>query len=38
MYFLAMLELVKQGVIQVKQEQPFHDIQMETTVLGVPRY
>lgn len=37
-HFLAMLELVKQGVIQVKQEHPFHDIQMETSVLGVPRY
>lgn len=37
-HFLAMLELVKQGVIEVKQERPFHDIQMETTIVGVPRY
>lgn len=37
-HFLAMLELVKQGVIQVKQERPFQDIEMETTIVGVPRY
>lgn len=37
-HFLAMLELVKQGVIQVNQEKPFHDIQMETATIGVPRY
>jgi len=36
--FLAMLELVKQGVIQVSQERHFDDIQMETESLGVPRY
>lgn len=36
--FLAMLELVKQGVIQVSQEKEFEDISMETQSLGVPRY
>lgn len=36
--FLAMLELVKQGVINVNQEKHFDDIQMETENLGVPRY
>lgn len=36
--FLAMLELVKQGVIQVSQERHFDDIQMQTESLGVPRY
>lgn len=37
-HFLAMLELVKQGIIQVKQDRPFQDIEMETTIIGVPRY
>ena len=36
--FLAMLELVKQGVIQVTQEKHFDDIHMETESVGVPRY
>lgn len=36
--FLAMLELVKQGVILVNQEQDFGDIHMETKDIGVPRY
>jgi segregation and condensation protein A len=36
--FLAMLELVKQGVIQVSQERHFDDIHMETESIGVPRY
>jgi segregation and condensation protein A len=36
--FLAMLELVKQGVIQVNQEATFSDIHMETGEVGVPRY
>ena len=36
--FLAMLELVKQGVIMVSQETGFDDIHIETTHLGVPRY
>jgi segregation and condensation protein A len=30
--FLAMLELVKQGIIQVKQENYFQDIEMETQI------
>lgn len=37
-HFLAMLELVKQGVIEVKQDRAFHDIEMHTSILGVPRY
>lgn len=36
--FLAMLELVKQGIIQVRQDRDFHDIEMETEIVGVPRY
>lgn len=36
--FLAMLELVKQGVIQVRQEKDFSDILMETNDVGVPNY
>jgi segregation and condensation protein A len=36
--FLAMLELVKQGIIDVTQEKHFDDIQMETQSVGVPRY
>lgn len=37
--FLAMLELVKQGMLDVIQDNLFDDIKMETTSdLGVPRY
>jgi segregation and condensation protein A len=36
--FLAMLELVKQGVINVRQDVDFQDIEMETQAVGVPRY
>jgi segregation and condensation protein A len=37
--FLAMLELVKQGIIEVTQERHFDDINMETGgEVGVPRY
>ena len=36
--FLAMLELVKQGIIQVRQDRDFHDIEMETQKVGVPQY
>ncbi len=36
--FLAMLELVKQGIIHVRQDRDFHDIEMETSTVGVPRY
>ncbi len=36
--FLAMLELVKQGVIMVNQEKDFDDIHIETQEIGVPRY
>ncbi len=36
--FLAMLELVKQGIIHVTQENHFEDIHMETKEVGVPRY
>jgi segregation and condensation protein A len=34
--FLAMLELVKQGIIEVNQKDKFDDIQMETKSVGVP--
>ncbi len=36
--FLAMLELVKQGVLAVTQESQDADIHMETGVLGTPQY
>ncbi len=36
--FLAMLELVKEGVVHVSQERDFDDIHMETKEVGVPRY
>jgi segregation and condensation protein A len=36
--FLAMLELVKQGIINVRQEKHFDDIHMETEDIGVPKY
>jgi segregation and condensation protein A len=36
--FLAMLELVKQGVLDAKQEGLFDEIHMETEDIGVPRY
>jgi segregation and condensation protein A len=36
--FLAMLELVKQGVVDVRQERDFEDIHIESQTVGVPRY
>lgn len=36
--FLAMLELVKQGIVHVSQESIFGEIQMETKEVNVPRY
>lgn len=36
--FLGMLELVRRGLIEVRQEAHFHDIKMEAINLGVPRY
>ncbi|MDP3996770.1 MAG: ScpA family protein [bacterium] len=36
--FLAMLELVKQGIINVTQESKFDDIMMETEQVNTPRY
>lgn len=36
--FLAMLELVKQGIIIVRQDRDFHDIEIETQSVGVPKY
>lgn len=36
--FLAMLELVKQGVLEAKQEGLFDEIHMESQNIGVPRY
>jgi len=36
--FLAMLELVKQGIINATQEGTFSDIHMETDTVGTPKY
>ncbi len=36
--FLAMLELVKQGIIEVNQRDKFEDINIETKDIGVPMY
>lgn len=36
--FLAMLELVKQGVISVAQDKHFEDIRMETDSISIPKY
>lgn len=36
--FLAMLELVKHGVLNATQNREFDDIEMETNQVGVPRY
>jgi segregation and condensation protein A len=36
--FLAMLELVKQGAIDVSQERTFEEIEMERMKIGVPEY
>lgn len=36
--FLAMLELVKRGIIQVEQRASFEDIEIETPQVGVPKY
>lgn len=36
--FLGMLELVKQGSVDVRQESHFDDIAIETRAAGVPRY
>ncbi len=36
--FLAMLELVKQGIVNVRQDNHFDDIEMETQTAGLPHY
>jgi segregation and condensation protein A len=36
--FLAMLELVKQGAIDVRQDRTFEEIEMERMEVGVPEY
>lgn len=36
--FLAMLELVKQGILRVSQDERFSDITMESDSLGTPKY
>jgi segregation and condensation protein A len=36
--FLAILELVKQGILDVKQESRFDDIEIEKTSVGIPVY
>jgi segregation and condensation protein A len=35
--FLAMLELVKQGIIRVRQDRDFHDIEIESDKVSVPQ-
>ncbi len=36
--FLALLELVRQGVVRVEQEAQFGDIRMRSDAVGIPRY
>ncbi len=36
--FLAILELVKQGVVSVAQESKHHDIMIESNEIGIPKY
>ncbi|MBX4211084.1 segregation/condensation protein A [Candidatus Parcubacteria bacterium] len=36
--FLAMLELVKQGIIHVNQDRHFDDIHMESATVDIPHY
>lgn len=36
--FLAMLELVKQGIVNVRQDNQFADIEIETEQTGLPHY
>lgn len=36
--FLAMLELVKQGIVSVRQDDAFNDIHIETKQLATPHY
>jgi segregation and condensation protein A len=36
--FLAMLELAKQGIINITQDKMFSDITMESESIGVPKY
>jgi len=36
--FLAMLELVKQGIVNVRQNNEFEDIEIENQATGVPHY
>lgn len=36
--FLAVLELVKQGIVHASQDKDFGDIDMETREVGVPKY
>ena len=36
--FLAMLELVKQGIVNVRQDNHFADIEIETQQTGIPHY
>lgn len=36
--FLAMLELVKRGIIKANQDRSFDDIHMETEEIGIPKY
>lgn len=36
--FLAMLEMFKQGIVDIKQDSTFGDIEMQTSEVGIPQY
>ena len=36
--FLALLEMFKQGVVDIKQDSTFGDIEMHSSELGIPQY
>ena len=36
--FLAMLEMFKQGIVDVRQDSIFGDIEMHTSEVGTPQY
>ena len=36
--FLALLEMFKQGIVDIKQDSTFGDIEMNTAELGIPQY
>ncbi len=36
--FLALLELVKGGIVSAEQDRPFHDIMLQSDTVGTPQY